>query len=271
MSKREQHSQDLLPLFEAYLRDADSAGIIAYIVEHSNLPGPRGNLEMVEAFGDLVVPLAPAHTAVLWELAVQLSSTSAEVAPTNAPEEMLPVCGAVALGALGAARPDLSEDALAKLRSLACDPRWRTREGVCFGLQRLLAEQPQGTVHALRGWVADGDPLEMRAAAAAVAHPPFLSDHAMAADALALHQDIFDRFPGIVDRRSEPFRVLRKGLAFTLSVVTAAVPDQGFAMMDRLVVTRDSDVVWIVRENLKKKRLVKPYPKRVEELQAAIA
>jgi hypothetical protein len=59
------------------------------------------------------------------------------------------------------------------------------------------------------------------------------------------------------DRKREEFRVLRRTLGYTLSVITAAAPERGFALMRECASWNDSDVVWILRENLKKKRLAK--------------
>jgi hypothetical protein len=59
------------------------------------------------------------------------------------------------------------------------------------------------------------------------------------------------------ERRNDDFRVLRRTLGYTLSVVTAASPEQGFALMRECASWHDHDVHWILRENLRKKRLAK--------------
>ena len=53
---------------------------------------------------------------------------------------------------------------------------------------------------------------------------------------------------------AELFTLLR---AKKLSVVTAAAPEEGFALMYESASWGDNDVTWILRENLKKKRLAK--------------
>ena len=58
-------------------------------------------------------------------------------------------------------------------------------------------------------------------------------------------------------RRREDVRALRQSLGYTLSVVTAATPEQGFALMRDCASWNDTDINWILRENLKKKRLAK--------------
>lgn len=47
-------------------------------------------------------------------------------------------------------------------------------------------------------------------------------------------------------------------------VVVHALPKQGFEFMAESVDLQDSDVLWIVKENLKKNRLLKNFPEEVE-------
>jgi hypothetical protein len=110
----------------------------------------------------------------------------------------------------------------------------------------------------------------MRAAAAAVAEPALLQDKETAASALQVHREILDQVFSLQDRKSEAFRVLRKGLGYTFSVVVHAIPDAGFAFMAELVERQDRDVDWIVKQNLKKGRLVKYYPEQVAALEAQL-
>lgn len=266
MSKRETHRQELSPLFESFLRTGDPDALTAHLVAHSNLPGPRGNLELAQAFADAVVCCTTQKAERLWALCLEMTAISPDKAPVNDPREFIPFCGTVGLGALSAAMVQYAEPALRALHELANDTRWRMREGVAMGLQRLIAAHPQRTVAALQDWIADGNWLELRAAAAAVAEPALLQDHEIVRSALCLHERILDRVLQAHDRRSEPFKTLRKGLGYTLSVVVQAIPDEGFAWLARLVDTEDTDVLWIVRENLKKNRLVRHFPERVEAL-----
>jgi hypothetical protein len=60
---------------------------------------------------------------------------------------------------------------------------------------------------------------------------------------------------GATDRREEPFRVLRKALGYGWSVAVAALPEEGLDRLERWIVSDDTDVRWIMRENLKKRRL----------------
>jgi hypothetical protein len=67
----------------------------------------------------------------------------------------------------------------------------------------------------------------------------------------------------VTARKTDDFKALRRALGYTLSVVVRALPNPGFAWLRELAASSDPDVRWIVRENLKKNRLVKNYPQEV--------
>src|SRR5258706_15477640 len=106
MSKRDTYRQAL-----AGLPDSD-----AYLLKESGRPGPRANLELVQAAADL----GTAEQFRRW-LALGPHDT-----PPKTALEFLPVCGAVGLGRLLA---EGQLEALPELRKHANDPRWRVREG----------------------------------------------------------------------------------------------------------------------------------------------
>jgi hypothetical protein len=266
MSKKDNHKQDLSRLFYLFFETGDAAELQDYIVSNSNLPGRRGNLELAAALAELVADYAGSEAGRLWPLCLELSSISAAEAPVNDPRELLPFCGAVGLGAIGSTCPDYFAPAVSRLKTLANDPRWRMREAVAMGLQRLLAQRKADVFQALAGWIAAGSLLELRAAAAAVAEPPLLTGQEEARLALELHRQIIERGLATKTRKSEAFRVWRKALGYTLSVVVRAVPGEGFEFMAHLVKTQDPDGRWIVKENLKKSRLTRNFPERVASL-----
>jgi hypothetical protein len=106
----------------------------------------------------------------------------------------------------------------------------------------------------------------MRAAAAGVAEPTLLKNNMTARGALELQKRIFDKILATDERKSNEFKTLRKGLGYTLSVVICAIPKEGFEYMRQLVDLRDKDVLWIIRENLKKNRLIKNFPEQVDSI-----
>jgi len=99
-----------------------------YLAERSRLPGPRANLELAQ----VVAEEAPATLVRRYAAAA---------------DEYLALCGAIGLGRLLA---DGDAGAAEELRRLAGDGRWRVREGVALGLQRLGDTD-------LRRWAASDD------------------------------------------------------------------------------------------------------------------
>lgn len=213
-----------------------------YLLAHSNLPGPRGNLELAQAAADLMSR----------ERALRLLEWTPERAPVGGREEFLAFCGAVALGRLVA---EGEEDLLPRLRELASDPRWRLREAVAVALQRLGAADFRRLLAEARRW-ARGSFLEMRAAAAALCEPALLRREADARAVLRLLDGITRALARAEDRKSEEFRVLRQGLAYCWSVAVAAAPAEGRAALERWLVSDDPDVRWVMAENLAKKRML---------------
>ncbi|MBN1218460.1 MAG: hypothetical protein JXM69_06010 [Anaerolineae bacterium] len=263
MNKQEKHKQDLIELLDQVLETNESTPLKDYIAANSNLPGPRGNLELAEAWGEVVEAYAGPAAVKPWNLCIELTNISADEAPVNDPKELIPFCGAVGIGAIGSVLPEFFDRAINTLKVLANDSRWRMREAVPMGLTNLMTCRSRDTLQTLAAWIVEGSLLELRAVAAGVAEPALLKNEESAAAALELHKNIFKRVLKIETRKTEDFRVLKKALGYTLSVVVKASPQPGFTYMAQLVDTQDRDVQWIVKENLKKNRLVKNFPKEV--------
>lgn len=258
MSKTNEYALALSALLDAWLNTGDPTPIGDYLAAHSNLPGPRGNLELAACFARMVAERGTAFAP----LCTALAAHSAEEAPVNSALEYLPFCGAWALGALGGSHPSFSWEALAGLRLLANDSRWRMREAVANGLTCLIALNDPALLAAMEDWITPGEWLAMRAVAAGVADPPTIARVGVAAWGLRLHERIFDmvRQADPSERKSDAFKALRQGLGYTLSVVTCGAPEGGFALLRWALASGDRDLVWIARENLKKNRLLKGYP-----------
>lgn len=206
-----------------------------YLAANSNLPGPRGNLELVAAAGE----------------EADLARAEALIATGD---EFSVVCGLVAAGRLFG---EGDESRARVLHHHASDPRWRVREGVAMGVQRAADTDPERAFALMERWAPEGDPLVQRAVVAAVCEPRLLRDPVFARRALALLADITDALAGRpADTRRDPtVRTLRQALGYGWSVAVAALPDEGLAAFAGLERIDDADVAWIVRENLKKARL----------------
>lgn len=214
----------------------------AYLRAESNLPGPRGNLELAHAVADLGDRKRIEHFLTF----------DSKRAPVNTPDEFLAFCGVEGLGRLIA---EGQTDLWPTLRACASDLRWRVREALAMALQRVGQVDMDLLLDKMDVW-STGDWLEMRAAAAGLAEPVLLREEGHILRAL----EILDRITATVEsaqERNEDFKTLCKGLGYCWSVVVAALPTQGKQYMERWLSSTDHDIRRIMKENLKKNRLAK--------------
>jgi hypothetical protein len=230
-----------------------------YLAAHSGLPGPRANLTLVQAFGDV------AEAATVIEYA-------------GRPDEYLALCGTAALGRL------LGEDdgrIESFLRARAADARWRVREGVAMALQTLGDRDPSALFDLADRWLKQetatatatdaASLLTLRAVAAGVAEPRLVKGEAAA----LAGQNILNRIMELLvavpigERRSEGFRVLQKALGYCWSVVVPGAPGPGFDALERWARSGDPAAAQIVRVNLTKTRLRRVDPVRVATIGAS--
>jgi hypothetical protein len=74
----------------------------------------------------------------------------------------------------------------------------------------------------------------------------------------------------IQDRKSADFKALRMGLGYCWSVAVAALPVHGKKKMEKWFSSSDKDIVWIMKENLKRDRLKRIDDKWVSRWQARL-
>jgi hypothetical protein len=227
-----------------------------FLLKESGLPGPRANLELVQAVAD-------EGTLDLFQRYLRFTPDRAS---TNSPEVFLTVCGVVGLGRL-LAEGDL--DQLAVLRDCANDPRWRVREAVAMALQRWGDADMPALQEAMSDW-AKRTLLERRAAVAALCEPRLLKDPKHARRVLKLLDMITTAIVREKDRKAEDFKTLRQAMGYGWSVAVVALPSEGKPAMEKWLVHPDPDVAWIMRENLKKNRLVRMDAKWVKKWNSAI-
>jgi hypothetical protein len=270
VNKKEKYKEELDSIIKRMIKSGERRELYAYIIGHSNLPGPRANLELAGAFTDLVEEYATEDTGRIWGWLNAMMAFSPEVAPDNDPKEFLTFCGVWGMAAMTSACPQFLKAALGKLKALSEDKRWRIREAVAQGIQKLLVKERAYTLKALHSWVGTGNWLIMRAVAAGVAEPILLKQRQIAKASFELHRKILSTILSYEERNTEAFRILRKALGYTLSVITESDPVQGFSYLDELAKSGDSDLRWIVNENLKKNRLLKNFPDEVRTLKHAM-
>ena len=212
---------------------------IPFLRKESGLPGPRGNLELAYA-------VAEEGTKKQFK---QFLSFQAE---ENTPEVFLVFCGVVGLGKLAANDPTLFE----QLRTYASDPRWRIREAVATGLQLVGDQNMELLLEEMQKW-SKGNWYEKRAAAAALAEPRLLKQPKYTRKVLQILDEITESMENTNSSKDEAFKVLRQGMAYCWSVVVAALPASGKPLMEKWSASHHKDIRWIIRENLKKNRLIK--------------
>jgi hypothetical protein len=215
----------------------------SYLQEESGLPGPRGNLELAQAFADVGNE----------EKIRQYISIKIEEAPANSAKVFLTFCGVVGLGKMINTG---KLEYLKQLREFASDPRWRIREAVAMALQRIGDMNIDFLLSEMEEW-SKGNLFEKRAVIAALCEPSLLSSDRIAGSVLNILDHVTTSFSGSEDRSSEGFEVLKKGLAYCWSVAVAAYPEEGKKLIEKWIRTKDKDVVWVIKQNLKKNRLLK--------------
>jgi hypothetical protein len=203
-----------------------------YLKKNSGLPGPRANLELVEAVGEEADPER------LW----RLSASS---------DEFLALCGTAGLGHLAIADP---VPVMSWLRELAADPRWRVREGVAMALQHLGRHSMPRLLAEMERWSTEGR-YQQRAAAAGLCEPSLLKEPEHVARVLKILDRITRSFAATSARKSEEFRVLRQTLAYAWSVAAAALPEAGRPLLEKWLRSTDKDVSWVMQGNLARARI----------------
>lgn len=270
MNRKEKYREESISILKRFFKSGERKELFTYIIENSHLPGPRANLELAGVFADLVEEHATEDSGRIWELLNVMMAFSPEEAPFNDPKEFLPFCGVKGMAALTSACPQFLNATLGKLKTMAQDKRWRIREAVAQGIQKLLVKERPETLRALHFWIGTDNWLIMRAVAAGVAEPSLLMQPKIANASFELHQKILSAILAHKERHSEDFRVLRKTLGYSLSVILESDPVQGFSFLRELTKSGDSDIRWIVNENLKKNRLIKNFPDDVRALKHAM-
>ncbi|MEK4064380.1 MULTISPECIES: hypothetical protein [Paenibacillus] len=245
--------------------------LAGYMLDGSGLPGPRANLELAESFAMSFA--RPSVTETSWAMLSSWALISDHEAAANDPREFLPFCAVQAscahYGYADAVRRTLTEGLL---KTAMNDSRWRLREAAAIGLQTIGEYDFSLLQGLLDSWKAEATLPEQRAFVAALAHPPLLKEQTNARYSLDLAGGIMEGIlssePGQGDR--EHYRVLSKGLEYSLSLFVASEPEAGFAMLRRFAQSGDPRMLKIVKSNLGKARLSKKYPDQVADLLTAL-
>ncbi len=216
---------------------------IPFLKANSNLPGPRGNLELA---------FAAAHTSTIHQMELMLAEDSPDVVE-NSPEVFVVFCGVVALGVHY--KPGNNQQ-ISTLKYYANDSRWRIRESVAMALQEIGKRDMQLLLSELKGWM-DGPYLQLRAVAAGLCEPVLLHEHSFAGQVLEILDQITTRIQEGPLNDKDGYIALQKGLSYCWSVAACAYPEKGKRLMEKWMSSTQPGIRKIMVENLKKNRLMK--------------
>jgi hypothetical protein len=118
MSKRQELITKLKPIIN------DPQKLENFIIANSNLPGPRGNIELAFALTEIYDNL---------DILLKWLKISEDKAGVNDPKSFPAFCAVVCLGKIYTKNKD--KKLITILKDLAHDGRWRMREAVAFAFQ----------------------------------------------------------------------------------------------------------------------------------------
>lgn len=254
-------------LVETIRLNEDHNSVGSILLANSNLPGPRGNLELAAAFADLMADIG--QKSPWWNSLLEWGSLPSGDTSNGPAAEFLPFC---ALQSMGALYPSLDEKkrgvAQEAFSRSAVDSRWRVREGVAIGLQRVGEESFDELRLILGPWLQSQSFFHHRAVMAALAHPPILAApenvrYCLEAADVVLHSLLSS--PRSRDGR-RAFDALVKVMEYAPSVFVAHMPGEGFRLLGEWASYPDRLAQRIVRANLGKVRLSKWYPEATRQL-----
>jgi hypothetical protein len=214
---------------------------IENLLKNSGLPGPRGNLPLLYAF---------AHHAAESEINECLSFYNEDV--SNSPEEFVVMCGIAGYCIL---KQGHMESVMEEIRRYASHKSWRIREAVAIGIQEIAEGRMEETLDCLGPWL-EGNELEKRAAVAALCEPKLLKEKSAVVRILDILSRLTLEFESIDAKLPDRRDTLRKALGYGWSVVIVSLPEEGKSAFEKIAGIGNRHIRWIVKENLKKNRLL---------------
>lgn len=224
---------------------------IDYLRRKSGLPGPRANLGLMYSF---------ARKASMDDIYACLLVNSKE--QKDPQDEFVLMCGIV--GYCFQKRKEYAE-VLAEIRPFASSPSWRIREAVAIGIQEMVDNNLPEIMNLLETWV-NGTYFENRAVVAALCEPKLLKNEEDIRRIFRIVKKITMKFLLINGKLTNEQESLRKTLGYAWSILIAASPVDGRPEFEKLATNTNQHIQWIVRENLRKNRLLEMDKLWVEKL-----
>jgi hypothetical protein len=230
-----------------------------YLRENARLPGARVNLELANDVAYLLAAVVSQRPDSVRALISYFFTNERKGGASSAPAEFVTVCGIIASGACASVEAGWRADTFALLYEYAGSSRLRTRAAAATAYRHLLTATPEETSKHLVSLASEGSYFQQCVAIVTMDEQPLLYMPRVLATALQLQRVVLEHVleaPQAARKRKD-FYALRQALGYMLSVITVVAPEQGFALMRECATWNDLDITWILRENLKKKRLAR--------------
>ena len=214
---------------------------VDYLLKNSNLPGPRGNLELLYKFAQTADPVI-----------VQKCLEYIKPDTGNSPEEFVGMCGILGYAVL---HKQDNRHVIEFLENYASHKSWRIREAVAMSIQEISVGNLETTLRNIVSLI-KGNAYQQRAVVAGLCEPKLLKDKSLNTQILKIMESITLRL-NHDNKLTDSEEALRKALAYGWSVVIAATPREGKSTFEKLFNLPGKHIQWLIKENLKKNRLIK--------------
>ena len=132
---------------------------------------------------------------------------------------------------------------------------WRIREAVAIAIQELAKKDVTATLKNIVN-LEKGNGYEKRAVVAGLCEPKLLKDKAIAVQVINLLDEITATLAHD-NKLTDEEDSLRKALGYGWSVAIVHAPAEGKKAFEKLLQKNTKHIKWIMKENLKKNRLIK--------------
>ena len=214
---------------------------IQQLKENSHLPGPRANLELLYSFS---------KTATEDEIRECLALIRNDT--ENSPDEFVGMCGIVAYALY---HQNDNKAAIDFITRYASHKSWRIREAVAIAVQELAEKNITATLINIAN-LKNGNGYEKRAAVAGLCEPKLLKEKTIAVQVIRLLDEITQTLAHS-DKLTDEEDALKKALGYGWSVAIVHAPVEGKKAFEKLLKKNSKHIKWIMKENLKKNRLIK--------------
>ena len=218
---------------------------------NSHLPGTRANLELLYSFSKTAT-----ENEINECLALIRNDTE------NSPDEFAGMCGIVAYAVY---HQNDNKAAIDLITRYASHKSWRIREAVAIAIQESAKTDIAATLKNITN-LKNGNCFEKRAVVAGLCEPKLLKDKTGAVQVIRLLDEITQTLAHN-DKLTDEEDTLKKALGYGWSVAIVHAPAEGKKVFEKLLKKDSKHIKWIVKENLKKNRLIKADAEWVSEME----